>query len=360
MTDPHPFTRRRLIGGLSASLAAPVLASITACGGGDAPAEPSPQPRFTAEGLSGRIVRRLRPSPLGLLAATDAGAFRRAAAGQWMPLNLGQFPVLDIAAVSVDRSFAVSQLPDGRTQLLESQDAGANWVARNNDFGGVQGPERMVALFFDAPAQRLYATGANVLARSLDGGGHWERLAGQWHAVAYDKEALAVDPTRGDVWYGGQDAIEDLALFRWRAGGGQLDAYPRLMASPSTVKGIRFAMGEPDRVIVAGEGGLVHTRNNGVQWQPLLHAGYRFHFDVLQDPNRPQRLVTASWEKNFDTPQPLRVDLSDDDGLTWWRIEHPDHQLFGGVWSMAIVIEGGRSVFLLGLYRGGVMRLELE
>jgi hypothetical protein len=24
------------------------------------------------------------------------------------------------------------------------------------------------------------------------------------------------------------------------------------------------------------------------------------------------------------------------------------------------VIEGGRSVFLLGLYRGGVMRLELE
>lgn len=360
MPTSDRLPRRRLVAGLSATIVAPLLVSVAACGGGGSGAEPAPQPRFTTEGLTGRIVRRLRPSALGLLAATDAGAFRRGVDGQWLPLNLGHVLVRDMVAVSADRMLAVVQLPDGGTQLLESKDAGAGWRVLGNDFGGAQGSEPMDALFFDAPAQRLYATGADALARSLDGGLHWELLSGQWHAFASGKEALAVDPVRGDVWYGGQDAIEGLALFRWRASGGPLDAYPRLMASPSTAKGIRFAIGEPERVIVAGEGGLVHTRDNGEHWQPLLHAGHRFHFDVLQDPNRPQRLVTASWEKNFDTPQPLLVDISDDDGRSWLRIEHPNHRLFGGVWSMAIVSEHGRTAFLLGLYRGGVVRLELD
>jgi photosystem II stability/assembly factor-like uncharacterized protein len=146
---------------------------------------------------------------------------------------------------------------------------------------------------------------------------------------------------------------------RRRAAGGQVDSYPGLMPNPSVTKAIRFVPGQPQRVIVGGEGGLVQTVDNGARWTRLLDADYRFHFDVLQDPQRPARFVTAGWSKNFDDPQPLVVQISDDDGRSWRRLQHPDNRLFGGVWSMAVAVENGRTVYTLGLYKGGAMRLEL-
>jgi photosystem II stability/assembly factor-like uncharacterized protein len=119
-------------------------------------------------------------------------------------------------------------------------------------------------------------------------------------------------------------------------------------------------MGQPQRLLVSGEGGIVQTRDDGISWQTLLaDDAHRFYFDVLHDVQRPRRFITAAWEKNFDQPQPLVLRVSDDDGLSWHRIEHPEPGLFGGVWSMALRIEGGRSIIYLGLYRGGVMRVEL-
>lgn len=69
--------------------------------------------------------------------------------------------------------------------------------------------------------------------------------------------------------------------------------------------------------------------------------------------------LTARWQKEFDQPQRLLVKISDDDGSTWRELWHGDPQFFGGVWSLAVIVEGGRTVFQLGLYKGGVMRLEL-
>jgi hypothetical protein len=145
-------------------------------------------------------------------------------------------------------------------------------------------------------------------------------------------------------------------LHRYSPRRGALDSYPGLLPNPSVAKGIRFVGG---RVLVSGEGGIVQTADDGRSWTVLLHDDYRFYFDVLADPLRSGRLVTASWAKNFDTPQPLLVDVSDDGGAHWRRIEHADRTLFGGVWSMASAIERGRTVCYLGLYRGGVMRLLL-
>lgn len=349
-----------------AALALPWLALQTACGGGGGTDDEPPltAPRFSADGLAGRIVRRLRPTTLGLLAGTDDGAWRRELSG-WVSLGLSSRVVQDIVAFDAQHLLASvyrSDLLPRQHQLLESRDAGRSWQAVAHDFGGSEGPEGLQALAVDTATGRLYGSGVDALAESTDGGHHWRLLAGDYHAFAQPKEAIAVDTGRGDVWYGGQDAIEGLALYRWRADTRQRESHPGLMPAPSTVKGIRLlpsAGAASPRVLVTGEGGIVQTSNGGQTWQRLLDNDYRFHFDVLQDPQRPTRLVTAHWEKNFDTPQALVVQVSDDEGRTWRRIEHPDRTLFGGVWSMAVAVERSRTVYTLGLYRGGAVRLEL-
>lgn len=356
-------TRSSRRGFLQHALSLPLWATLPGCGGGS-PDEPAdPVPKFTADGLEGRIVRKLHPGPAGLVAATDDSAWRRGAAG-WVSLGLPGLYVQDIAALTPLHFLASVRAPAGAApgRLVESSDGGASWQDVAHDFGGPGTPEFIQALYDDAPAGRLLALGADALAVSHDHGRHWELLAGQWHAFAGGKDALAVEPASGDVWFGGQDAIETLDLKRRRAAGGAIDHYSGLLPSPSTVKGIRFAMGEPNRVLVAGEGGIAQTRDDGATWQTLLlHPDYRFHFDVLQDPARPRRLVSASWKKDYEQPQPLVVVVSEDDGATWRTIEHPDRQLFGGAWSLASQPDAqGRSAFYFGLYKGGVMRMTLE
>jgi len=358
--------RRALLSSLVAAACPPALPALLAACGGGGYSEPPPaaQPRFTHEGLDGRIVQRLRPAAgAGLLAATDDGLHQRRPDGSWAARGLAGEQVFDVTAVAPDVWLASVRSAAGGAgavpRLVQTTDAGATWSVVNHDFGGPQGPEAIQALVFDGAGGRLLATGHDVLAVSFDMGRRWQRLAGTYHAFASPKSALGFDPVLGDVWYGGQDAIERLALFRWRQSDGSVTPHPELMPSPSTVKGIRFVQGQPARLLVAGEGGIVHSPDRGASWQVLLQSGHDFFFDVVQDPQRPQRWVTARWEKNFDAPQRLLVALSDDDGRTWTTLVHDDAQLFGGTWSLAAGVIDGRSVFHLGLYRGGVVRLEL-
>lgn len=354
------LNRRQLLTRLSLSLLAP----LSACGGGSGDrADMPPEVVFRADGLSGRIVGRLRSTPQGLIAGTDDGVFNRTESG-WQPIGLSAAVVNDIVWMAQDHLLASVEFVVDQTLnhgLVETRDGGVRWHVVENDFGGGVGNNEAVhALVHDVFAGRLLATGSDVLAESRDHGRHWTLLAGAWQAFANRKDALAVDPARGDMWYGGQDAIEGLVLVRRRQADGRLDRYPGLLPSPSVSKGIRHVMGQPQRLLVSGEGGIVQTRDDGISWQTLLaDDAHRFYFDVLHDVQRPRRFITAAWEKNFDQPQPLVLRVSDDDGLSWHRIEHPEPGLFGGVWSMALRIEGGRSIIYLGLYRGGVMRVEL-
>src|SRR5690606_4415321 len=156
-------------------------------------------PKFAFDGLPGRIVLRLRPGPAGLVAATDDSAWRRTATG-WVTLNLPGLHVQDFAALSATRFLASVRPPvvgTGPARLVESVDAGATWHDVDHDFGGVSTPEFIQALYYDAPAERLLAVGAEALAHSRDQGRSWELLTGQWHGFASGKDALAVHPVTG-------------------------------------------------------------------------------------------------------------------------------------------------------------------
>ena len=343
---PTRNDRRRLLLGAAAVL--------SGCGGGgtDADADRLPRLTVTVEGLQGRVVRRLRPSTLGLLAATDAGVYGREA-GVWQPLGLAGRTVLDLVQ-RADNSLLASTLEDG---LQVAGSPGAPWVALPNDFGGPAGRESAFALLLDGP--RLLATHAYGVAESFDGGARWRPLARGWQMAATEWDALTLAPS-GEIWFGGQNAIEELVLARRDPVTGAIAEWSRLMRSPSAVKSVRLVPGSPARVLVAGEGGVVQTLDGGRTWQPmLLNDMNRFHFDVQRDPQRPQRWVTATWSKTA-APQPLRAAVSDDDGATWRALpEHGDAFFFGGARSQHVAVEQGRTVWRFGLARGGVARVEI-
>ncbi len=344
--QPACADRRRLLQGAAALLAG--------CGGGgdDSGADRPPRLTVALEGLQGRVVRRLRPSTLGLLAATDAGVHWRDA-GVWRPLGLAGRTVLDLVQ-RADNSLLASTLEDG---LQVAASPGAAWAALPNDFGGPDGPEPAFALLLDGP--RLLATHAYGVAESFDGGHRWRSLAHGWQMAATQWDALTLAPT-GEIWFGGQNAIEELVLARRDSVTGTITEWSRLVHSPSTVKAVRLVPETPARVLVAGEGGIVQTLDSGRTWQPvLLNDMSRFHFDVQRDPQRPLRWVTATWSKT-EAPQPLRMAVSDDDGATWRALEeYGDAVFFGGAWSQHVAVEQGRTVWRFGLARGGVARVEI-
>jgi hypothetical protein len=270
-----------------------------------------------------------------LLGATDNGLCQRSSAGNWEARDPSDEHVLDMTALT-----AMHWLASVRSTV-----GGLSWRPVPNNCRGSDTPEAIQSLVSDgnsALSGRLLAKGTNVLAVSRDLGRTWQVLGGEYLAFTSPKSALAFDPQLGDVCCGGQDAIKRLALLRWHQTDGEVESHPESMGSPSLAKNTRFAQGQPARVVVSGEGGVVHSLDRCSAWQPMLLDGHNFYFAAVQDPQRPQRWVTALWEKNFGEPQRVHVRFSDDDGKTWRVLEQGDAQVFGGTWSMAARVEGGK------------------
>lgn len=327
-------------------------ALVAGCGGGGPTSEGPPAPRLqvTVEGLQGLKVTRLRASPLGALAATDNG-LHVLTGDAWRPLGLAGHDLLDVAPLGGGRLVASSRLEG----LFASDDSGRQWQRLVSDFGGAWGPETAWALVVHDG--RLLATHGNGIAESQDGGRTWRLLVGDWGYASTGMPALTPG-ARGEIWFGGQNAIEQLVLGRWSPGG--LAVWDRLMPSPSVATSVRLVPGEPLRALVCGEGGIIQTRDDGRTWTPVFVNGeHRFYFDVLQDPAEPRRWISAGYRKT-DTPQPLRIAISENDGASWRELDALDDRYFGGVLSMAVSVENGRSVFRFGTSGGGVVRVLLD
>lgn len=323
-----------------------------------------PDPAMVAlpDGLSGRIVTRLYNDGTVLLAGTDNGLYRKVDTQLgWQAAGLQGREVLDIAIIGADHYLvSIRQLVNEalQFQLMETTDGGTEWVVVDHDFGGDDGQEAIYGLHYDDDNNALYATGVEALAASYDEGRSWELLNGAWHGFGQRKAIVKRNPATNEIWWGGQNAIEQMELHAYSLDTEEVRSFSDLMPNPSVIFGIQFHPQNDDYVLASGEGGVVASSDRGETWTTLIgDVDHRFYFDVARDPVNPNKLYTAGWEKNWETPQQLIFEVSKDAGTTWEKHYYMDPHLFGGVQSILAVTEEGRTCIYLGLYRGGVMKV---
>lgn len=346
---------------------------LCACGGGGSgsnpspplpPAPPIPAPAFVSEGLDDLAITEIREHNGRLFAATHDGLFgKQKGDSTWVPLGLNGFRVESIAIIDDTHWLAAVFDPiwDGwlNPGLMETLDSGTNWTALTTDWGGTNpDPEPVFSLEYHAPTQRLYASGSAVVAQSADFGARWQLLDGQWASGTTPFRALALNEGTQQLWYGGQNAIEELILRRYDFATGNVDSWLRLLPSPAVASSVTLDPSDPNRILVSGEGGILQSFDNGNTWEaPLGDVNHRFYFRTVMDPQNRAALFTVGWDKNFDSPQPLILEVSSDSGATWQQHAHDDPNLFGGAWSLHATVENGETVLYAGLFRGGMYRI---
>jgi len=334
---------------------------LVGCSGDSRPPVNDQPYAFTHEGLSDHVVSHLYEYEGQLFAGTDRGLYTRTSTGEWQATGLEDLEVHDIAILSASHLIASVRETDAEgifsDQLLESTDGGESWHSVEHSFGGEE-PETLYGLHYSTDNNALYATGAEALAVSFDEGRSWALLDGLWDGFSQPKRAISHNPATNDIWYGGQNAIEQLVLERYSLDTGEAESFRDLMPSPSVVYGIVFDPENEAGVYISGEGGIVKTANNGEDWRTLIgDVDYRFYFGLALDPEDPQTVYTGGWDKIPDEPQPLIFEVSTDGGDTWTEHEHPDGNLYGGVRSILATTGENRTVIYLGLYGGGIMKV---
>ncbi len=321
-----------------------------------------PKPQFNYDGLPNHVVIGLYEYQGAIYAGTDRGLYVRSGNAQWSSRGLVGKQVLAMVHFGADHYLAsvreVSSEGIFTDRLMETVSGGADWYEVEHNFGG-EDPETLFGLYYDRDNNALYATGVEALAASYDEGRSWVLLDGIWDGFGQPKSVVRRNPATNEIWYGGQNALEQMVLERYSLDTQESTSFRDLLPSPAVIYGIRFDPEKAGRLYVSGEGGVLKSDDNGDTWETLIgDVDYRFYFDIALDPTS-DWIYTAGWDKNFDTPQPLILEISTSGGKTWKQYQHPDTQLFGGVRSMLAVAQGDKTLLLLGLYGGGVMRVTL-
>ena len=357
----HGRWQRRLVVGVCCL----IVAACDGSGGNDTdPLEP-PTRQFVSEGLDGRAVSGLFQVGDRLLAATDDGLYGKGVEqDSWQLVALEDRQIIDLAIVDELRWLAAvadaGDDPTASPMLLETVNRGSNWQVVENDFGGARdSPEPIYALFFDARTETLYATGSAALAASPDLGRSWTLLDGGWDIIATGQDALNLNAGRDEIWYGGQNALEQMTLRRFNLASGDSTGFGQLLPSPAVIKDIVFHPEEVDRVFASGEGGILRSTDNGESWtRPLGDVDFRFYFELDLDPQAPETVFTAGWDKGAaDDIQPLILEVSEDGGENFAAFEYENAGLRGGALSVLAVVEEGATVLYLGLDRGGIVKV---
>lgn len=333
------------------------------------PVEPRAKIEFQSMGLEGVIINQFEKSVFdgSITAATNAGVFILSENGDWQLISNEGWHVRDIVSLYPEHLIASVSVNTGE-YLYETRNNGVSWEIISSNFGGASPQpssglnEPANRLFFDEKLGVLYAAGYGVLAKSDDFGVTWVALSGEWQTFATGLSTIFKMPASDEIWFGGQNAIEGAVLRSFHENTLETVEYAsvvEVLKSPSTVKSISFVGANKERLAVSGEGGIALSNDAGESWSAsIADENSRFYFDVLElDPGK--LMVTSSWAKNFDTPQPLILEVSLNGGDSWNKQVLDFDGLFGGVWSLTFEEAEDHFIVYLGLYKGGIFKASI-
>ena len=332
-------------------------AFLWACGDSEPSTDQPARVTFQNLGLQGEDIEEIQLIDGFLFAATRSGLYRRSLeeGSPWSG------PAFEHANAVISLGGGELLLSTGVTSpaLHRSPDLGLTWTPVQGSFGHPT-PER--AFDFAHTAEGILATGANVVARSLDRGRTWTPIFGDFGYLASGLGDVHVDDRDGEIWAGGQGAIENVVLLRSADDGATWDQWPGLIGPPSTLKDIAFHPTDAAVVFAGFEEGLMRTQDDGATWSLVVdrHEDAKFFFGVEVDGAAPDTVYAGGWLKQYEIPQPMVLHISDDGGDTWTDFEGPAD--FGGIWDMIQVDRPADepAELIVALQRGGVYRVRIE
>lgn len=312
-------------------------------------------------GLDGKSVNEMQIIDKVLFVATTSGLFKKNLETDsdfslmgFINKNVEAIEVIDDGAVLVSIFQKDGAQPPA---LYKTLDDGTTWIPLQTDFGG-----EFTEPIFDLEAhpednEILYATGTSVVAKSLNGGGSWSPVYGDWGGFATGVSVVEINPIGKELWAGGQGAIENGFLLRSK-NEVDWDEWADLVDDPTVVKEITFSDKTPDEVFVGYEGALLKTTDGGETWQTLIASEQnRFYFGIGLQQQNPGRVYTGGWLKTPDA-QPLTIFISDNGGHSWEEFSFAGES-YGGILDLQITREADRDVLYLGLDKGGVYELRI-
>jgi photosystem II stability/assembly factor-like uncharacterized protein len=320
-------------------------------------------------GLDGKAINKLDATQTTLIAATSDGIYYKEFPQCWISSNLKSKNVQSIVRInSLTLICSTTQTIDdiNNPQLHKSMDNGKTWSLLPNNFTENNG-QFVKSLAYNPKSNTLYAGGNGVIASSTDGGSNWTLIYGEWNAISKPFLELAINSTNNEVWTGGQNALDMQVVVRFAQNGNILGEWSNLIPAPSTVEKIIIKNGSSTTLLMGGEDGILKSNDNGLNWENIYDVPNqfgRFYFGLAYDEQKPNRIIAASWNKNFDFPQPLILHFSEDNGQTWKEVTTEGItnfvSLFGGTRTMVQSQENGKTVLYLGLWKGGVYKAIIE
>jgi len=286
--------------------------------------------QWSALGLSGRYVHRLRAADGFLYACTDDGLYRRERGSPdttWALLGFAGGRVNDVLPASPLELVACQRLrvqPADSVSLWRTTDGGAKWSAYQNGYG--RPSDRQVESLRALPdlPQVWLATGSGI-EKSTDSGQSWATVADECVARFVDIAPHA-DPV---LWAGGETCIFSAFMLRstnqgetWTRsdlaiqGGGDNSCYATA-----------FHPTDPDFVLVGGEGRVFRTTDGGTTWDNATSPNPALYLFGMASRAFPPLRVYAGGA-GFP-PQNVVLYRSDDAGLSWQPLTHPADAGYG-------------------------------
>lgn len=320
---------------------------------------------FAAAGLEGKTVNELAFIEDNLYAATNQGLYRSSFDDDWTLIGFADEFVAQIEIVTANKIFC-SVFDDSTlvvSRLYITTNEGETWSPVRNNFGG-EDSQPMFSLKYDTRTNRLIAGGYAVVAASADEGRSWTPIFGNWNDFGKSIHIIDINESNANLWVGGQNGLEQQIVVQLDGDDLLVNQWTSLIPAPSTAEVFAFSPSIPEQILIGCENGILFTDNGGLNWSNIYadeNAGAgRFYFGLAYDPTAPQRIVAASWDKNVNTPQPILLHITDDNGANWTVKSFDLEDFYGGTRDMLIRVEDGKTVAYLGLDKGGVYKVAIE